>query len=190
MPASTVCDPTTKSGAVIQYLDRSDGYKECHVIGRYDKTKDDLSYKLLDEKNPTKGVSMKYPLGEECPGGSFRSATIDVICDNVDYVIDSALEPETCDYHMVMRSYHGCPKVIIFSNNFYHFNSYSFILYFSYRNVQLLNMDYVIHMVIVHLIKYLVKPIVIVMKVILVHHVLIKLNRVVVKAMVYKFKLF
>jgi hypothetical protein len=111
MPSSAVCDPATKSGAVIQYLDRADGYKECHVIGRYDKTKDDLSYQLLDERNPTKGIAMTYPLGEECPGGTFRSATIDVLCDNVDFVIDSAQEPNTCDYHMVMRSYHGCPKV-------------------------------------------------------------------------------
>ena len=110
MPSSSVCEPS-KVGSVIQYLDRSDGYKECHVIGRYDSTKDDLLYKPLDEKNPIKGISMTYPLGEECPNGKFRSATIDVICENVDYVIDSAQEPSNCEYHLVMRSYHGCPTV-------------------------------------------------------------------------------
>jgi hypothetical protein len=111
MPSSDVCDPITENGAVIQYLDRADGYKECHVIGRYDSKKDDLSYKLLDERNPTLGVTMTYPLGEECPQGAFRSASIDVKCDNVDFVVESAQEPSTCQYHMVMRSYHGCPTV-------------------------------------------------------------------------------
>mmetsp|Transcript_21421 Transcript_21421/g.31021 ORF Transcript_21421/g.31021 Transcript_21421/m.31021 type:complete len:303 (+) Transcript_21421:130-1038(+) len=111
MPSSDVCDPTTEKGAVIQFLDRTnDDYKECHVIGRYDSSKDDLDYNLLDERNPTKGVSMTYPLGEMCPNGAFRSATIDVVCDNVDSVIESALEPDVCNYHMVMRSYYGCPK--------------------------------------------------------------------------------
>lgn len=115
----TACDPNVvTNGAAVQYLDRlSDGYKECHVIGRYDSTHDDIHYKILDERNPAYGVSMKYPLGESCPDGTQRSATIDVICDNVKSVIDSAQEPTACEYHMVMKSYHGCPTECPITSN-------------------------------------------------------------------------
>lgn len=109
-PDKSVCDDSVEQGAVLQYIDRADGYKECHVIGRYDASNDDMLYKLLSEKNPALGVSMTYPLGESCPSGALRSATIDVKCANVEAVIDSAQEPESCQYHLVMESYHGCPK--------------------------------------------------------------------------------
>jgi hypothetical protein len=111
MPDKSVCDPKTEKGAVIQYLDRSDGYKECHVIGRYDPKVDDLDYSLIDERDPTKGVIMTYPLGEKCPDGALRQASIEVRCSNVDSSIDSAYEPAKCHYHMQMDSYYGCPTV-------------------------------------------------------------------------------
>jgi hypothetical protein len=110
---SLVCDPVKYHGAAIQYLDRSDGYKECHVIGRYDSTQDDIHYKLIDEKNPVFGISMTYPMGESCPNDKLRSATIDVECANVDFAIVSTQEPEVCAYHMQVRSYHGCPTVFM-----------------------------------------------------------------------------
>ena len=62
-PDKTVCDESVEQGAVIQYVDRADGYKECHVIGRYDASNDDLMFNLLSERNPALGVSMTYPLG-------------------------------------------------------------------------------------------------------------------------------
>ena len=97
-------------GAAIQYLNRaSDGYTECHVIGRYDPGNENSEFALLEAHNPAAGVSMTYPLGEKCPNGVLRSATIDVQCANVKYEIDSALEPTKCQYHMVMKSWHGCP---------------------------------------------------------------------------------
>jgi len=104
-----ICDPNIYEGAALQYLDRADGYKECNVIGRYDSSVDDIYYKLLDDQNPAFGVSMTYPLGAACPNDKLRSATIDLICDNVNFVIESTLEPELCAYHIVARSYYGCP---------------------------------------------------------------------------------
>lgn len=109
MPPESVCN-SDKRGAAIQYLDRkSDGYKECHVIGRYSEKLEANEFSLLASHDPSQGVSMMYPYGEKCPNGMLRSATIDVMCENVEMVIDSALEPSKCQYHMVMRSYYGCP---------------------------------------------------------------------------------
>lgn len=97
-------------GAAIQFINRkSDGYTECHVIGRYDSGNENSEFALLEAHNPAAGVSMTYPLGEKCPGGILRSATIDVQCANVKVEVDSAQEPTKCQYHMVMRSWHGCP---------------------------------------------------------------------------------
>lgn len=107
----SVCK-TSQTGAVYQYYHReSDGYEECHVIGRYDGARDDTFYHLIDERDPSKGVSIQYVYGEKCPGGSLRTATIDMLCANTKVEIQSALEPEKCNYHLVMKSYHGCPLV-------------------------------------------------------------------------------
>ena len=109
MPGTQVCHGDQR-GAAIQYLDRkSDGYKECHVIGKYSETNEANEFSLLASHDPSQGVSMKYPMGDKCPNGMLRSATIDVMCENVELIVDSALEPSKCQYHMVMRSYHGCP---------------------------------------------------------------------------------
>lgn len=112
VPASSypkVCDPATQQGAALQYINRADGYQECNVIGHYDAYRDDLYYDLLDHGNPAKGVSMRYPDGEKCPNQKLRSVTLDVLCDNVDMLIESAQEPTQCAYHIVMKSYRGCP---------------------------------------------------------------------------------
>ena len=94
----------------IQYLNRTDGYKECNIIGRYDSTNDQNEFSLIDAKDPSKGVSMKYSEGDKCVNTEvYRSATIDVYCDNTKTTIISALEPSVCQYHMVMKSYYGCP---------------------------------------------------------------------------------
>ncbi len=54
---------------------------------------------------------MKYPNGEMCNENKKpRSATVDVMCANTKLVIESAEEPSHCQYHLVMKSYHGCPK--------------------------------------------------------------------------------
>jgi hypothetical protein len=109
MPPESVCS-VDQRGAAIQYLDRkSDGYKECHVIGRFSEKDEANEFSLLASHDPSQGVSMMYPYGEKCPNGMLRSATIDVMCENVEMIIDSALEPSKCQYHMVMRSYYGCP---------------------------------------------------------------------------------
>lgn len=100
----------SQKGAAIQYLNRlSDGYKECHVIGRYDPSNENSEFNLLNPADPAAGVSMTYPQGERCPNNILRSATIDVQCANVRAEIDSALEPSKCQYHMTMKSWYGCP---------------------------------------------------------------------------------
>lgn len=108
------CKKLGKSSAVaLQYM-QNPGFDltDCYVIGKYDAANDDLSYKLLDDKDPTKGLSITYAAGDRCNVvGNMRTTTIDVVCDNVDTRIVSALEPSTCEYHLVMKSYHGCPTV-------------------------------------------------------------------------------
>jgi hypothetical protein len=98
-----------KTGAAIQYLDRSDGYQECEVIGHYDPLRDDTYFSILNELDPSKGLSMKYLYGDKCPNGILRSATIEVECANTKSVVLSALEPEECQYHVTMQSMYGCP---------------------------------------------------------------------------------
>jgi len=112
-----ICDPKIQIGAAIQYLNRSDGYKECNVIGKYDANKDDTHFSLLDEKDPSKGLSINYASGDKCPTGQLRSATIDITCDNVKKIILSALEPTKCAYHMTMKSYYGCPTECPITSN-------------------------------------------------------------------------
>jgi hypothetical protein len=53
-----VCN-SNQVGAALQYIDREDGYKECHVIGYYDQNRDDTHYSLIDQYDPTKGVAIK-----------------------------------------------------------------------------------------------------------------------------------
>jgi hypothetical protein len=98
-------------GSAIQYIDRSDGYKECNVIGHYDPERDDTFYALIDPQDPSKGVAITYLYGQKCPSGKLRSATINVECANVKFVEDSANEPSECAYTVTMRSMYGCPKV-------------------------------------------------------------------------------
>ncbi len=104
-----------KTGSAIQYLNRADGYQECEVIGHYDPVRDDTFYKLYDEADPSKGVSMTYIYGDKCPNGVLRSATIDVLCANVFSEPIEAQEPSPCEYHLVMKSYHGCPTVCVYA---------------------------------------------------------------------------
>ena len=103
----------------MQWVQYSEKDYDCYIIGRYDPAHDDLYYQLLDKNDPSKGISMRYPDGDKCvidePDGEhdsrLRSATIDVQCANVAVNVLSAQEPEECEYHMVVESYHGCPTV-------------------------------------------------------------------------------
>lgn len=112
----TNCIIRNKTGVAIQYLQRSN-YQECHIIGKYDASNDDIIYSLLDVSDPSKGISMKYANGDKCEAaqykGKYRSATIDIQCANTKTIILSAEEPSTCAYHLVMKSYYGCPSVSV-----------------------------------------------------------------------------
>lgn len=104
--------------AAYQYFHReSDNYNECNAIGHYDPSRDDTYFSLLDVRDPSKGVSMKYLYGDRCPNGALRTTTIDVQCANVKYTIESALEPTACDYHVIMKSMYGCPQECPLTSN-------------------------------------------------------------------------
>eukprot|EP01035_Chromulina_nebulosa_P017841 gene17841-23453_t len=108
-----VCWPN-KVGSVVQYLireanDVETAYQECNVVGRYDELNDDTHYKLIDNSDPTIGISMTYKSGDKCPKNVLRSATIEIYCKNVESVILSVNEPSYCQYHLSMESYYGCP---------------------------------------------------------------------------------
>ena len=106
------CQMMKKKNAVaLQSIYLSDSSYDCYMFGTYDPDEDDLHYSLLDPKDPSRGISMKYPNGEVCTENhQFRSATIDVMCANTKLMIVSAQEPTHCQYHLVMKSYHGCPS--------------------------------------------------------------------------------
>ena len=122
--------------AAYQYFHRdSDGYDECNAIGHYDPARDDTYYRLLDDRDPSKGVSMTYLYGDRCPSGSLRTTTIDVQCANVKYSVESALEPNSCEYHVVMKSMYGCPQVLYIYIPLYTYLSNTFVfLTRIYRN--------------------------------------------------------
>jgi len=111
-PASIppICTTLKKSGVALQWMDFGT-LSACYAIGQYDPKQDDLSYALMDSTDPSKGVSIKYPAGDACAdlGGFQRTVTLDVECANVKSVVVSTTEPQECQYHMVMKSYHGCP---------------------------------------------------------------------------------
>mgnify|MGYP000698793684 CR=1 FL=1 len=106
-----------KAAAAMQYIVRDkageEHYEECEIIGTYDAKHDDTYFSLLDNQDPSLGVQIKYTNGGKCLdiGGVARTATIEVLCANYeDPLIVSALEPTECQYHMVMKSVHGCPR--------------------------------------------------------------------------------
>jgi hypothetical protein len=112
-PIPEACDKMGKVGVAMQYVYLDEKNYDCYVIGKYDASKDDLSYTLMNAADPSEGVRMTYPYGEKCAGTDImRSATIDVQCADVDVQIVSAYATERCSYHLLMKSYHGCPKVL------------------------------------------------------------------------------
>lgn len=103
------CTGMGKTGVALQYLQLPD-VSDCYIIGRYDPTKDDSHYKLLDPSDPSKGISMVLPSGERCmPTKTMRTTTIDVECANSKTMVLSANSPGDCAYHLSMKSLLGCP---------------------------------------------------------------------------------
>lgn len=110
------CKAVGKNAVVLQYASYAENDRHCYIVGHYDQYSTELTYNLLDVKNPAKGISLKYPTGENCDLTP-RSATIDVLCANTPTTIISAQEPTTCQYHMTMKSYHGCPTECPITSN-------------------------------------------------------------------------
>ena len=106
------CANVGKQGVALQYLEAG-ANSFCYIIGRYEATQQDNEYKLIDLSDPSKGVSIIYPTGERCStdaNGLSRSAIIDVECANTAAVTLSAVSDKPCQYHLKMKSWHGCPN--------------------------------------------------------------------------------
>lgn len=117
-PTPSQCIPdackSKEASAVMQYLD-----KDCWIAGTYDTQHDDSHYALLDANDPSVGVSMTYRSGEACKTGNVqRTTTFDVYCDDVSPpYIEDATEPTHCQYHVILKSVHGCPKECAVTSN-------------------------------------------------------------------------
>jgi Glucosidase II beta subunit-like protein len=102
-----VCSGTM--GAVLQYKLGllSSG---CWIGGKFE-VDGEQTFKLIDEGNPAKGVSLKYANGGSCSNGVVRSTTLDVYCANTEASVKAAYEVESraCSYHITMESWYGCP---------------------------------------------------------------------------------
>lgn len=79
----------------------------CYVVGYYNEAATKL--KLLDEKDPTKGIQVTY-LGDFCNGGTQRKLHIRLECaDKLSPVPTHAYEYTGCEYTIYMPSVYGCP---------------------------------------------------------------------------------
>lgn len=107
------CKNIGKSGVALQYLQLADA-SDCYIIAR-DSAESELKYRLLDTAggDPTKGVSLLYPTGEHCTHDpkdpTLRSTTVDVQCANTKTVVTSANSPGSCQFHLTVKSWYGCP---------------------------------------------------------------------------------
>jgi hypothetical protein len=110
------CQKQGKSGVVLQWLQVKEEYN-CLILGHYGQQQTDVHYDLYDPLDPSKGVSIRYPSGEQCSATvkKPRTAVIDIECANVPSIVVSAQEPEMCEYHLQMKSYYGCPTVCLLS---------------------------------------------------------------------------
>lgn len=116
----TPCKMMGKNGVVLQYAEYSEDDYYCFIVGHFDPSQHELTYRLLDTADPSKGVSISYPSGEKCSAlhpQTLRSATIDVSCANVESVVVSAEEPSLCQYHLSMKSFYGCPTTCPVTSN-------------------------------------------------------------------------
>lgn len=106
------CNSMGKNGVVLQWKRYGEDEYYCYILAHYDSSQHELTYKLLDTTDPSRGLSISYPAGEKCSEKDpkvVRSATVDITCANVESVVVSAQEPSLCQYHLVMKSYYGCP---------------------------------------------------------------------------------
>jgi len=124
-----ICAPVTSSSypdycpkvsaTVLQYKEKDNGFKECHVLGKMPLSESDYKYSLIDMMDPTKGVRVTYPhSGDPCRSThTNRTAAIDIICKNTRATIISAYEEPKCTYHLTINSYYGCPTECPITSN-------------------------------------------------------------------------
>jgi hypothetical protein len=89
------------TGAAIEFQGPS-----CFVLGRYKKQ----SFALIDDEDPTAGVSIKYINGDFCSMSTKRDTVVNVYCANTLAEVKNVEEPRSCSYSINMESYYGCPK--------------------------------------------------------------------------------
>eukprot|EP01036_Dinobryon_divergens_P022919 gene22919-31223_t len=122
--APVQCTGLGKKGVVLQYAQYGPDSIYCYILGH--SLGGSISYSLLDTKDPSKGVSISYPSGEQCnpsaekgdpTAGIKRSVTIDVQCANTKSRTVSAQEPDKCAYKIAMKSFYGCPTECPITSN-------------------------------------------------------------------------
>ena len=81
----------------------------CHVVGDY--TENSFTIKLLDEKDPTRGLELAYTGGDRCQhGGMNRRFIINIVCeDRLSSRPAHIYELSHCDYTATIPTTFGCP---------------------------------------------------------------------------------
>lgn len=68
-----------------------------------------MEWKLLDEDDPTGGVSLTYKNGELCDGTLMRSLTINLLCKDEEDVPDRVVVEQDCHYTVEYPTLMACP---------------------------------------------------------------------------------
>lgn len=102
------CDPTKSLPASPAYqVQKAD--KKCFRLGSASPGE----FALIDEKDPSKGISLTYRGGENCTVGSFkkeRTFTINFNCLTGSEEVQARVEERNCDYTINFNSPAGCPQ--------------------------------------------------------------------------------
>ena len=76
-------------------------------MGYYNE--DQTSVRLLDERDPSKGLKISYK-GDYCNGGKQRMFNVELSCtDKLNPIPTHAYELAGCEYTVYMPSVYGCP---------------------------------------------------------------------------------
>ena len=77
----------------------------------------------MDQQDPSLGLSITYQKGDVCSTTTldktkvYQMTTIEVQCANVKASLVSANSPHSCENHITMKSYHGCPTQCLVTPN-------------------------------------------------------------------------
>jgi hypothetical protein len=112
--APSYCSKNTDGVVGPAYQLTSDG-KTCF---RLSNRLTDISWSLIDTSDPSKGVSMKYFGGDQCPGNASnppvnRTMTINFGCSadqGMSNFVDTRVVESYCKYNINIANVNGCPN--------------------------------------------------------------------------------